>query len=199
MTIIGPLGSLNTTSATIINGKAQSVFTGNNTGTFNIITTIDNQNIQTTINVIPLTVNSVDPSNYVKINIINKIISINFSLPIQPGIGFNNISITGSSGTLAMIPNINGNILTLTPISNYLDDNYTIDIPVNAITDLIGNNLSTAFSSTFIIDTIPPTVNISYPISSEYVHGNVLINATAADNVGITQVLFTTQFGQFIY
>ena len=195
VTIIGALGSLNTTSATIINGKAQSIFTGNNTGTFNIITTIDNQTIQTTINVIPLTVNSVDPSNYVKINIINKIISINFSLPIQPGIGFNNISITGSSGTLAMIPNINGNILTLTPISNYLDDNYTIDIPVNAITDLIGNNLSTAFSSTFTIDTIPPTVNISYPISSEYVHGNVLINATAADNVGITQVLFTTSSG----
>jgi hypothetical protein len=58
-----------------------------------------------------------------------------FTEHIKSGSIYSDISITGLSGSFIIIPDINGNILTLTPNSNYLTGNYIINIPVNAVTD----------------------------------------------------------------
>ena len=112
------------------------------------------------IDTTPPNVDSIDPSNNLQLNNTNKIINVKFSEPIEPGNAYNNISITGPSGIVAMISSINGNILTLTPHSNYVDGNYTVIIPANSITDLAGNNLANLLSSNFTINTIPPTASI---------------------------------------
>ena len=46
-----------------------------------------------------------------------------------------------------------------------------------------------------IIDTIPPIVNITNPVSSGYVGNIVYINVNATDNGGVTQVVFNTSSG----
>ena len=194
----GTLGTLYTTSTLIINGQAQTLLTGNNLGAANITIIVDNQTLNTTINVIPLTVNSIDPSNNTKINVANKPITVIFSLPIQASDAYGNISIMGSSGIIRLISNINGNILTLTPTSNYSDGNYILYIPVNAVKDLVGNSLALPFNSIFTIDTTAPTVNITNLVSSEYVHGNVFVNVTSIDNVGVSQVVFNTPTGNYV-
>jgi predicted outer membrane repeat protein len=120
-----------------------------------------------TIDRIPPTVNMVDPLNNTMINVVNKKITVTFSEPIKPGSNYGSISVTGPSGNIIMIPNISGNILTLTPNSNYLDGNYTLNIPVNAVTDLSGNGLDVILSSCFGIDTVLPTASAN-PIGGLY-------------------------------
>ena len=108
------------------------------------------------IDMIPPKVNSINPSNGMKLNITNKVINVIFSEPIQAGSMYNSISVTNISGVIPLTLNINGNVLTLTPTSNYIDGNYIVNIPVKAVTDEVGNGLASVFSSNFIIDTIPP-------------------------------------------
>jgi hypothetical protein len=59
--------------------------------------------------------------------------------------------------------------------------------------DAAGNQSPTQ-TATYTIDTIPPTININNPLST-YVHGVVPVNATASDNMNVTQVVFTISAG----
>ncbi len=127
-----------------------------------------------TIDRIPPAVISIDPINNTITNIVNKKITVTFTEPIKSGINYDAISVTGPSGSFIIIPVINGNILTLTPNSNYLNGNYTINMPVDAVTDLAGNGLDKTFSSSFNIDTVLPTVNAN-PLGGLY---NTVQNVT---------------------
>ncbi len=120
----------------------------------------DSYNISFTVDSVSPSVIAVDPVNNTMINIINKTIKITFSEPIQKGSGYDSISITRPSGTIPLTKNIDGNSLILIPTSNYVNGNYTINIPINAVVDLAGNSLS-LFTSRFTVDTVPPTVNAS--------------------------------------
>lgn len=106
-------------------------------------------------------VSSLDPLNNAIINIKNKIIKITFSENIQAGSNYNNIKITGPSGAVNITKSITGKILTLTPASNYSNGVYTINIPVNAIKDMVGNGLVVVYTSKFTVDTLKPTAKAS--------------------------------------
>src|SRR5947209_10883140 len=52
-------------------------------------------------------------------------------------------------------------------------------------------NANAIVRATFgILDTVPPTVSITSPIAGSLVAGNVALNASASDNVGIAGVQF---------
>ncbi len=106
----------------------------------------------------PPIVNITDPINNAFINIGNKLITITFSEFIQEGSYFGSISVTGPSGIVHMNKTIVGNVLFLTPTADYVDGGYNLNIPANAVMDLVGNNLSNGFDSSFTVDKVVPTV-----------------------------------------
>jgi methionine-rich copper-binding protein CopC len=120
----------------------------------------DSYNFKFTVDNILPSVISVDPANNTMTKTLNKTIKITFSEPIQKGSSYDSISITGPSGVIPITKNIEGNSLVLIPTSNYVNGNYTINIPVNAVLDLAGNSL-TPSTSRFTVDTVSPTVNAS--------------------------------------
>ncbi|MGB9980205.1 Ig-like domain-containing protein [Methanobacterium sp.] len=160
VTFTGTLGSFNQPSTKLVNGVATSVFTANHAGTASINAIVDDQTVSAlvTVDALPV-VNSINPANNTKINITSKIITVTFSEPIQEGIAYNTITVTGPSGAISMIPSVSGSVLTLTPVSNYADGIYTVNIPVNGVIDLAGNGLTNAFTSSFTVDTILPTAS----------------------------------------
>jgi methionine-rich copper-binding protein CopC len=115
--------------------------------------------VNTPITVGPPIVNSIDPLNNTNINNNLKTITVTFDIPIKIGTSYNLITVTGPSGNISITTNINGNNLTITPKNKYADGKYTINIPINSITDLAGNNLNTTFTSFFTVDTISPTAS----------------------------------------
>ena len=154
------LGNISSSSSTF-NGITQSNLNGGLTnGVSNVSVTVDSQTVDTLINVdtISPTVTTTSPANNAKTNLTNKVITITFSEPIQAGSAYDGISVTGPLGAVSIIKNINGNVLTITPTSSYNNGNYIINIPANAVTDLAGNGLETVFTSSFTVDTVPPTV-----------------------------------------
>jgi len=57
-------------------------------------------------------------------------------------------------------------------------------------TDAVGNTDATPASRTWVIDTIAPTVSITAPTNNASVTGQVTINVSASDNIGVTTVRF---------
>ena len=160
VTFTTTFGNLNSLSGFMVNGQAVSSLTANAFGSADITANLDNQPVSTTItitDIIPPTVTSIDPVNKAKIKIVNKEIKITFSEPIQAGSAYGTISLTGPFGAVPMTKSITGNVLTLIPTSNYVNGNYGIVIPVNAITDSFSNSLAAAFYSNFTVDTVKPT------------------------------------------
>jgi len=75
---------------------------------------------------------------------------------VQSGSAFNSITIKNSAGTQVTLlsKKISGNTLTLTRSGSYVNGaKYTINLPTNCVTDLAGNGLATAFSSSFTVKT----------------------------------------------
>ncbi|MGB9979855.1 Ig-like domain-containing protein [Methanobacterium sp.] len=144
-----------------LNGEAAAALTEYKVGgTATVTASVDDQPASTSvtiIDIVPPVVNSIDPVNKARIKIVNKSIKITFSEPIHAGSAYNSISITGPSGSISITKSISGNVLTLIPASNYVNGNYVILIPVNAISDSSSNGLAAAFYSNFTIDAIKPT------------------------------------------
>jgi hypothetical protein len=108
-----------------------------------------------TIAIIIPSVNSTDPVNGA-VNVSNtKVIKITFSEPITASSAYNSITVKNSAGaSKLMTASINGSVLTLTPVYNYLTgDKYTITIPANAIKDSAGNGLAADYISSFTVTT----------------------------------------------
>ncbi len=103
----------------------------------------------------PLTLTSTDPVNGAVNVPNNKVIKMTFSEPITPGSAYSSITVKNSVGALKqMTASINGSVLTLTPVYNYLTgDKYTITIPANAIKDSAGNGLAADYISSFTVTT----------------------------------------------
>ena len=163
ITFSGYMGSVNPVNTTLIDGQAQAIFTANNSGTGNVTANVDSQSVNAPIMIGPPTINSISPANNSSTNNLSKVITITFSVPILAGSSYNDITVTGPSGIVSTTSQINGNTLTLTPISNYTDGNYYVNIPLNAVTDLAGNNLTTFYDSNFTVDTVQPTVKTITP------------------------------------
>jgi predicted outer membrane repeat protein len=166
VTFSGYLGSVNPINTTLTEGLSQAIFTPNNSGSGNITATVDNQSVSAPIMIGPPTIDSINPTNNSSTNNIGKVITITFNVPIVSGSSYNDITVTGPSGIVSTTSQINGNILTLTPTSSYINGNYYVNIPINAVTDLAGNNLTTTYNSNFTVDTVPPTVKTITPIKN---------------------------------
>jgi predicted outer membrane repeat protein len=129
-------------------------------GTATISALVDDQTIQIPVKVdskSPIIV-SVDPVNNTRVKQQNKLITVTFNESVKPGSFYDDISIIGPSGSVSFAKNINYNVLTLTPIFNYVDGSYILYIPVNAVNDLMDYGLAEEFRSNFIVDTITPIV-----------------------------------------
>ena len=154
------LGSIDNQVFTV-NGIAQATLNGGLiSGVADLMAIMDYQEVHTSVNVdtIPPAVVTIDPANNTKTNSTNKVITVTFSEAIQAGSAYDGISVTGPLGAVSIIKSIKGNVLTITPTSGYINGSYTVNIPVDAVTDLAGNGLETAFISSFTVDTIPPVV-----------------------------------------
>ena len=127
-----------TIPANAIKNSAGNGLTTDYTSSFTITTTVPS-------------VASADPVNGAVNVVNNKVIKITFNEPITPGSAYNQIKVINSAGAAKLMnPSTSGNVLTLTPVYNYLTgDKYTITIPANAIKDSAGNGLTTDYTSSF--------------------------------------------------
>ena len=189
------LGTINDSST--VNGFAESILnSGPIPGVANVSAAVDNQIVHKSIiiddGLVP-TVDSVDPDNN-GVNLpIDKVITVTFSKPIQSGSSYDNISVTGPSGTVSTTKNITGNVLTLTPTVNYTAGVYNVNIPVNSLTDLLGNELAEEFASSFTVDTMLPTVNASSTGGLFNTPQSILL--TANDNQDLNPIIRYTTDG----
>jgi PKD repeat protein len=162
-------------------GTYTVTLTATNSGGSNTIT---KSNYVTIYN--PLKVISFNPANGTT-NVPNtKVITINFSEPITPGSDYSNIKVKNSGGTSKqMTTSISGNVLTLTPVYNYLTgDKYTITIPANAVKDSAGNGLTADYTSSFTIATTTPSVTIIDPVNGAVnVPNNKVIKITFSEPI----------------
>jgi methionine-rich copper-binding protein CopC len=134
----------------------------------------------------PLAVNSTDPVNNTVNVPNNKVIKVTFSEPITAGSDYSSITVKNSGGVVKMMnASINGSVLTLTPVYNYLIGyNYTLTLPVNSVKDLVGNNLASAYISNFTIATIIPSVNGTDPVNGAVsVTNNKVIKITFSEPI----------------
>jgi Ulp1 family protease len=110
-----------------------------------------------TIDTIAPTITSIDPVDGAVLNDTSKVVMVTFSKDILEGTNFDDINISLNGTSLNTITkSISGNVLTLTNTASYADGTYTVNIPINAVVDAAGNDLDTAFSSVFTVDTVVP-------------------------------------------
>jgi methionine-rich copper-binding protein CopC len=107
------------------------------------------------------------------------VIKITFNELIQQGSAYSLITVKNSAGAVKMMTSsISGSVLTLTPVYNYLTGyKYTLNLPVNSVKDLAGNNLLSAYTSSFTVT--PLTVNSTDP-------ANNTVNVTTNKVIKIT-------------
>jgi methionine-rich copper-binding protein CopC len=107
---------------------------------------------------IPVVITSTNPLNNATNTSLTSPVIIKFNENITAGSAFNNIYIKNlNTGTIISLAskNITGNTLTITSSYNRLvNDVYQVYIPVNAVKDLMGDNLTSAYNFTFT--SIPP-------------------------------------------
>jgi hypothetical protein len=172
-----------------INGVATSTFNGGNVfGVSNITATVDSQTVNTQVSIGGLYITSVNPINgATNVPIITNNVTITFGTNIQSGSAYNGIYIWNNNlNTGKMInPSIQGNQLIITVVYNWMPNtNYTIYVPINAVTDQYGNTLATNFNST--LNTAPLlSVNSVNP-------------SNGATNVPITTKNLTITFNEAI-
>ena len=106
-----------------------------------------------TLTIDPPTVTNVDPVNGAVNVPNNKVIKVTFIEPITAGSTYSSITVKNSGGAVKLMnASINGNVLTLTPVYNYLTGyKYSVNIPANAVKDTAGNGLATGYTSSFTI------------------------------------------------
>ena len=127
----------------------------------NSITDLAGNNLQNTYNStyktdgIPPTITSINPTNGTTTNNTTQTITVTFNEQIKAGTTYNTITVKNSAGTTQSInKTINGTQLIITPTTNYPNDTYTVNIPINSITDLAGNPLQNPLNSTFTVNAV---------------------------------------------
>lgn len=131
-----------------------------------------------TVETVPPTVKSVDPTNKATNIAINKTIKVTFSETIKAGTNY--IELKNSKGkTVAINKTISGNVLTITPVSALTKGTkYTLILHTGCVTDIAGNNLA-LHSNVFTTDSTAPKVKTVDP-------------ANKATNVVTTKVIKIT-------
>ncbi len=190
------LGSINPVSAETLNGKAYTKYTaGPNRGISIVNITTNNQSSNLSIKITDPSTNvsvlSTDPTNGA-VNVPgNKSIIITFNEPVQADIAYNNIVVMNSNNlndtsAKPITTSISGDTLTITPTYNWLNlVKYTLTIPYNSISDLLGSNLASDYITSFTsyTDTIPPTIENIDPANNTNVTSNKVITVTFSEPI----------------
>ena len=163
------LGSMNPTTSKTVNGKATAVFTaGSNTGTSNVQVSanneIENLNIIISGPYVPISVTNSDPINGATNVPVNKVMTVTFNVPIKAGSAYNNIKMinVNDNSDKPITTSISGNILTITSTYNWLQKaTYQLTLPINSISDLSGNGLTSAFITSFTCNFVPTSVVVN--------------------------------------
>ena len=116
---------------------------------------------------VPPTVKSVDPVSNATGVALNKTITVTFSEPVKVGNGY--IELKNSNGTaVPFTKSVKGSVLTITPSVLVSGMNYSLILHTGCVTDLAGNSLAMYVSkfTTFVNDTVPPTVKSVDPVSN---------------------------------
>lgn len=127
-------------------------------------------------------VESIDPANNA-INILdNKVIKIKFNGDIKAGTLW--IELKDNSGNLTSIsPSISGNILTINHSALFNNGKYYLSLHTGSITDMVGNPLA-LWSSSFTVDSIPPTVKTINPVRNAVnIPANQIIKITFSESI----------------
>ena len=134
---------------------------------------IINININIASSSAPISIVNVDPINGTMNVPGNKVMNITFNVPIKAGSAYSSIVMknTNDNSAKPILTSIAGNILTITPTYNWLQFvTYQLTIPINSITDLSGNTLTSAFITSFkcnnVADTTPPTITTTDPANN---------------------------------
>ena len=104
-----------------------------------------------TIDTTAPTVNSTEPVNNATDIPVNKVITITFSEDVQPCSTYDSITVKDADNNpVAVIKNISGNKLTITPSNNLaVRTKYTVIAPGGAVWDQAGNALENNYTFTF--------------------------------------------------
>jgi hypothetical protein len=105
----------------------------------------------------PLRVISTNPVNGAVNVPVNKVITINFNLPIQAGTTYNSTTVKNiTTGNLAIIGrSISGSVLNITHAAPFTRANrYIITLPVNSVADMNRTGLNPAQTSSFTVSTV---------------------------------------------
>ena len=158
------LGVINNPVVLTSHGIASTILgSGDISGVANVTATDNPYNVPTiftlvTIDTIPPTVTTIDPTNNTVNVPANKIITITFNEPIKTGNGL--IQLTNGFGTIITITtNINNNTLTITPNNPLIENNYTVILHSGSLTDIAGNPVA-EWNSNFIVGKSPTVTSI---------------------------------------
>ena len=191
----------NGTPVSVITSLNSNILTITNTGTYtdgtytinipadavkdSVGNGIDTYTSQFTVDTIPPAVTGVDPADGAVINDTTKVVTVTFSEDILEGTTFDDISVSCNGTPLTTITKaITGNLLTLTNTASYADGTYTVNIPVGAVVDEVGNSLDTAFSSLFTMDTVAPVITSTDPVNgATNLTGDQIITVTFSEDI----------------
>ncbi len=181
------------------NGVAKSTLNaGSVAGEADISSTVDSQTVYNSVNVYnPPKMISIDPANNSIIKNTSKVITVKFNVPVQTGNG--NFEFRTSTGTaVPFTPTINGTKLTLTPSALLVNGvKYYVILHSGSLKDQAGNPLALT-SSSFTVDTTPPTVTSIDPVNgSTNVPGNKVIKVTFNEPIkaGTNNITLTNSTG----
>jgi hypothetical protein len=166
------LGTANPVTNLLTSGSVSSTISPlpSLSGTADAKATLDGYTVGTPLTIdrtIPTALNF-DPVNNALNIPVNKVIRIIFSEPVKAGTAFSNIVLKDNYGTTIPItktfspnaynPSFSDLVITRTSGTYPKGYRYTLTIPINSIIDLAGNGITQAYTDTFTIVTLPPTV-----------------------------------------
>ena len=144
---------------------------------------------------VPITITNSDPANGAVNVLVNKIITITFNQPIKAGSAYNNIQMVNvnDNSVKDVTTSISGNVLTITPTYNWLQKvTYRLTIPISGISDLLGNGLTTPFTTSFTSNFVPTSIVVNP--SNGFSGDNVNLVATLKDTNNLPLSGKTIQF-----
>ena len=153
-------------------------------GNYTIFAKFSGDDIYTTsngtnnLNVI-LVVTSVNPANGTTTTNASQIITVTFNGLIESGSDYNTITVKNSAAPINQ-QNYQRNTI-ITP--NQLPKRHTLNIPINSITDLAGNNLQNTYNSIFNIDATPPTITSINPTNGTTIPVNQTFTVTFNEQI----------------
>lgn len=154
-TIQSPVYTENGTCTATIKAGATS-------GTALISAFLDSQKLNTSIkiNSKPLVLSQTPTNKSVNRGKI-KTVTVLLSEAVQPGTGYNRITLEGPLGNFPVKTSILNNILTITGTSYFADGNYKLYLPFNSLKDVSNNYMNQSYYSCFSVDNRAPEITVT--------------------------------------